>query len=125
MGRRIEVPDSPRRGLYVGEGLLPGVWPHLSHWSELEFYDWGIRLQGGALHKRLGECYEYRYEELAEAKLDKVVVGSVPFRCVVFRTKFPPQPPVFRTVDGHEILDHLERRGVPIDRNWYDRPSRR
>jgi hypothetical protein len=124
MGRRLEVPDSSRRGLYVGEGLLPAVL-HVFHWSELDFYDWGIRLQGGTLLKRLGECYEFRYEELAEAKLDGIILGCVPRRCVVFSTKLPPQPRVFfLTKDGHEILDHLERRSVPRNRNGYDRPSR-
>jgi hypothetical protein len=101
----------------VGEGLFYRGQPFvLLHWSELEFFDWGIRLQAGPILKRLGQCYEFRYEELAEAIRDQWMLA----RGVVFRTKIPLQPPMFLTVDGREILNRLEHRGVPVNHNWYD-----
>ncbi len=111
MGRRIGVPDSPRRALYVGDGLRYGGLAQPASGSQLEFFDWGIRLQGGAISRRFGACYEYRYGELAGAGL----AGKLIRRGVVFRADSPPQPPVFLTVDGKEILDRLERQGVPVD----------
>lgn len=82
--------------------------------AQLEFFDWGIRLQR-TLFKRLGLCdyYELRYEELAGARL----TGKMIRRGIRFHANFLPQPVTFVTVDYREILDRLERQGVPVDRD--------
>jgi hypothetical protein len=38
-------------------------------------------------------------------------------RGIRFHANFLPQPLTFLTVDYREILDRLERRGVPVNRN--------
>jgi hypothetical protein len=108
-GRRIEAPDSPRRALYIGDLLSAQLSPE----SQLEFFDWGIRLQMRTLFGRPRDFYEIRYEELTEAGL----IGKMVRRGIRFRAEFLPQPFIFLTVDGREILDRLEQRGVTVNRN--------
>jgi hypothetical protein len=107
--RRIDVPDSPRRAIYIGN-LLAAM--RRTPEVQLEFFDWGIRLQRTAF-KSLGNYYEIRYEELTEARL----AGKMIRRAIRFHTNFLPQPLTFVTVDYREIFDRLERRGVPVNRN--------
>lgn len=111
MGRRIEVPDSPQRALYLGDLLGQGI-SRRSPNSQLELFDWGIRLESMTLLGRPGDCYEIRYEELAGVGLveQKLRPG------LRFSAGFLPQPLTFLTVDSREILEHLEQRGVPVDR---------
>jgi len=113
MGRRIEAPDSPRRALYVGNLLNHGTFPR-SPGLELEFFDWGIRLQIKTLLGRPGDCYEFRYDELAEVDAVKRAVR----RGVRFDASFLPQPLIFLTADYREILERLEHRGVPVRRDF-------
>ena len=79
---------------------------------QLEFFDWGIRLQRTHF-KRRGDLYEIRYDELAEARLGKTMTR----RAICFLANFLPEPVIFLTVDYREILDRLERQGVPVNRN--------
>jgi hypothetical protein len=109
--RRIDVPDSPRRAIYIGNLFwLGGV--RRTPEVQLEFFDWGIRLQR-TLFKGLGDYYEIRYEELTEAGL----AGKWMYRGIRFHANSLPQPLTFVTVDYREILDRLERQGVPVNRN--------
>jgi hypothetical protein len=112
MGRRIEAPDSPRLAHYVGNLLHRGAFPR-SPGVELEFFDWGIRLQVKTLLDHPGECYEFRYEELAEVD----VVRRAVRRGMRFDASFLPQPLIFLTADYREILERLEQRGVPVRRD--------
>jgi uncharacterized protein (DUF433 family) len=111
-GRTLEVPDSPRLGLYVGNGLSYG-WATLSSASRLEFFGWGIRMQAGPLASRLGARYELCYDELLEARL----AGRMVRQGVRFRAACLQRSVIFLTVDGREILDRLEQRNVPVSRN--------
>ena len=108
MERRVEVPDAPQRALYIGSFRSAG-----RSEAQLEFFDWGVRLQTKTLFGRLGDCYEIRYEELAEAGL----VGKMVSRGIRFRAEFLPERLIFLTVDAREILDRLEQRGVTVNRN--------
>jgi hypothetical protein len=96
----------------VGNLLNRGAFPR-SPGLELEFFDWGIRLQIKTLLDRLGDCYEFRYEELAEVD----VVRRGVRRGVPFDASFLPQPLIFLSADYREILDRLEQRGVPVRRD--------
>jgi hypothetical protein len=107
--RRIDVPDSPRRAIYIGN-LLTGM--RRAPEVQLEFFDWGIRLQR-TLFKSLGDYYEIRYEELTEARL----AGKMIRRGIRFHSTFLPQPLTFVTVDYREIFDRLEQQGVLVNRN--------
>jgi hypothetical protein len=111
--RRIETPDSPRRALYIGN-LLSGGMIQREPESQLEFFDWGIRLQR-TFFKRLIDCYEIRYEELTEAGL----AGKMIRRGIRFHANSLPEPLTFTflTPDYREILDRLEQRGVQVNRN--------
>jgi hypothetical protein len=102
---------SPPRALYIGNLVYLGMFWR-SPESQLEFFDWGIRLQR-TLFKSLGDCYEIRYEELTEAGL----AGKMIRRGIRFHANSLPQPLTFVTVDYREILDRLERQGVPVNRN--------
>jgi len=80
--------------------------------AQLEFFDWGIRLQ--RMHfKLLGDCFEIRYNELTEARQ----AGKMIRRCVRFHTDVLPYLLTFVSVEYLEILEQLERRGVPVNRN--------
>jgi hypothetical protein len=125
--RRIDVPDSPRRAIYIGNLL---AWFTLSDspWvtiiafypsrmrrtpeMQLEFFDWGIRLKRTHF-KRRSDFYEFLYDELAEARLGETMTR----RAICFLTGFLPEPLIFLTVDFREIFDRLERQGVPVNRN--------
>jgi hypothetical protein len=113
--RRADVPDSARRALYIGN-LSLGMLQRCYRFSaepevQLEFLDWGIRLQR-TLFKGL-DYYEIRYEELTEARL----TGKMLRRGIRFHADFLPQPLTFITADYPEVLDRLGRRGVPVNRN--------
>ena len=116
MERRIDVPDSPRRAIYIGNlslGMLQRSYRVSAEPEvQLEFFDWGIRLQR-TLFKGLGDYYEIRYEELTEARL----TGKMIRRGIRFHSNFLQRPLTFITVDYREILDRLERRRVPVNRN--------
>lgn len=135
MERRIGVPDSPRRAIYIGN-LLTWFSRADSFWvtiyignhrptrmrrtpeMQLEFFDWGIRLQ--RMHfKRRGNYYEICYDELTEARLGKTMApGRIAIRhAICFFTNFLPEPLMFLTENYREILDRLEQQGVPVNRN--------
>ena len=80
--------------------------------ARLEFFDWGIRLQR-MYFKLLGDCYEIRYSELTKARQ----VGKMIRRGVRFHTDVLPYPLTFVSVEYLEIVEQLERRGVPLNRN--------
>lgn len=84
----------------------------LSHTSELESFDWGIRVQAGSVARRLGSIYEVRYGELTEARL----VGRLAMHGIRFHAECLPPKFVFLTADFREILDLLEQHGVPVNR---------
>ncbi len=108
MERRIQTPVSPRQAIYGGSLRSAG-----RDESQLEFFDWGIRLQRRTVFGRLSDCYEIRYEELNEAGL----TGKLLSRGIHFRSNFLPEPTIFLTVDHRAILDRLEQRGVTVNRH--------
>jgi hypothetical protein len=105
--RRIDVPDSPRRAIFIGN-LRPGGMIQREPEAQLELFDWGIRLQT-TLFKRLGtgNYYELRYEELNGARL----AGKMIRHGIHFHANFLPEPVTFVTVDYREILERLEQQG--------------
>jgi uncharacterized protein (DUF433 family) len=113
-GRELQVADSPRLALYIGDGLAYGTtWVFgVSRISRLEFYGWGIRIQAGAIASRLGSRYELCYDEILEAR----PAGTIIRQGVRFRAACLQQPVTFITVDFREILDRLEQRNVPVSR---------
>jgi hypothetical protein len=107
--RRIDVPDSPRRAIYVG-WLVTVTRRNVE--AQLEFFDWGIRLQ--RMHRKfIGDYYEIRFGELIQA----CQAGKMIRRGIRFYADVLPDPLTFVTVDYLEIFDQLERRGVPVNRD--------
>jgi hypothetical protein len=81
----------------------------------LEFFDWGIRLEGrsGFLSSAL-PTWEARYQELTKAQLVTVPFATKGVRLFADGV---PDPVVFSTPAGALILDRLQAQGVPVDRS--------
>jgi hypothetical protein len=79
------------------------------HWARLQFFDWGIRLDGRCLLP----TFEVRYEELTDARL----VASRFKSGIRFRSSCLPDPVTFETSEGVQIADLLEEHGVMVNRN--------
>lgn len=78
-------------------------------WARLQFFDWGIRLDG----RSLLPTFEVRYEELTEARL----VASRFKNGIRFQSSCLTEPVTFETSDSVRIADLLEERGVTVNRN--------
>ena len=79
------------------------------HWARLQFFDWGIRLDG----RSLLPTFEVRYAELNEARLVATRFKSG----IRFQSSLLPDPVTFETSEGTQIADLLEQRGVRVNRN--------
>ena len=80
----------------------------------LELFDWGVRVRSTGLFRWLRFTWEARYAELAKAQLIRYPVAN---RGVLLRTGGSAAPLVFVTRHDRDVIDHLEARGVPIDRS--------
>jgi len=106
-----EMPDAGLEKAFLG-GLLSGsvsaTWPLV----RLECSDWGIRLRGSArLWRRLVPLWEARYENLATVQLVESMSTGIRFA-----SDGGADAVVFWTFKSSEIMDHLEARGVSVDR---------
>jgi hypothetical protein len=78
-------------------------------WARLQFFDWGIRLDG----RSLLPTFELRYEEITEARLVATRFKSG----IRFQSSCLTEPVTFETSEGAKIGDLLEERGVTVNRN--------
>jgi len=107
--RRIDVLDSPRLAIYIGR-LATVTGRNVE--AQLEFFDWGIRLQ--RMHRKfIGDYYEIRYDELTSVRQ----AGKINRHGIRFYADVLADSLTFVTVDYLEIFEQLERRGVQVDRN--------
>jgi hypothetical protein len=78
-------------------------------WARLQFFDWGIRLDG----RSLLPTFEVRYEEITEARLVATrFKGGIRFQSCCLT-----EPVTFETSEGAKIGDLLEERGVTVNRD--------
>jgi hypothetical protein len=109
--RKVEIPETQamvtfRGGMWSrhGGGTFRGA-----QWARLQFFDWGIRLDG----RSLLPTFEVRYEEISEARL-----VATRFRSGIrFQSSQLAEPVTFETSGGAQIADLLEERGVVVNRN--------
>ena len=108
--RRVGAPDTRQTATFRGGMWWPGKVNAGPGTKSLDFFDWGIRLDGGFL----SPVWEARYEELTEARLVKAPMqqgirfhaGDSEGESEVF----------FWTWEGSEVLDRLEGHVVAVDR---------
>ena len=80
----------------------------------MELFDWGVRAHGSeTLLIWMIPAWQARYEELAKAQLVTVPVATSGVRLL---KRNHGEPVIFTTRQGAQVLDQLERRGVPVDR---------
>ena len=106
--RMVETPDAQPLVTFTG-----GMWSlqgggTRGRWARLQFFDWGIRLDG----RSVLPTFEVRYEELGDARL----VASRFKSGIRFQSSCLPDPVTFETSEGAQIADLLEERGVTVNR---------
>jgi hypothetical protein len=110
--REIAMPDATLEIAFLGglrSGSMSATWPLV----RLECFDWGIRLRGSARPwRRLIPTWEARYADLAIVQLVSSMSTGIRF-AATGRTNAV----VFWTFKSSEIMDHLDARGVPVDRS--------
>jgi hypothetical protein len=79
----------------------------------LEFFDWGVRLGGAFLVRRIIPVWEARYEDLAIAELVTLPHSRI---TVWLRLRGGSGAIGFLTQDHQQILAMLRDRGVPVNR---------
>ena len=67
--RRVGAPDARQTATFRGGMWWPGKFQAGPDTMSLDFFDWGIRLDGGFL----SPVWEARYEELTEGKYSEIV----------------------------------------------------
>jgi hypothetical protein len=83
--------------------------------AQMEFFDWGIRLEGRSRFVSSAlPTWEAGYRDLTKAQLVSVPFGT---RGVRLFADGLPDPVVFSTPAGALILDRLQAHGVPVDRS--------
>lgn len=110
--RKIGAPaDEPERVLY-GDVLCRSIMTSGS-FARLEMHDWGVRLRGVRVIRRIVPTWEARYEELAIAE----VVASRSRLGVWLRLKGGAGGIGFLTSNSEETARALEAHGVQVDRS--------
>jgi hypothetical protein len=80
----------------------------------LDMLDWGVRMRGVPLTRWYMPQWEARYEELAIGEL----VATAHSRITVwFRVRAEPGGMGFMSYRSRDILDGLQRHGVPVNRS--------
>jgi hypothetical protein len=79
----------------------------------LEFFDWGVRLNGARLVRWVIPTWEARYDDLAVAELITLPHSRI---TVWLRLREDAGAIGFLTTDHQEILARLRDRGVPVNR---------
>ena len=80
----------------------------------LDMLDWGVRMRGVPLTRWYMPQWEARYEELAIAEL---IVTKHSRITVWFRVQREPGGMGFMSYRSRDILDGLQRHGVPVNRS--------
>jgi hypothetical protein len=108
-----DVPAGELRELFRG-GIMGRHVMTSGPLVRLEFFDWGVRIRGGALSRWLVPTWEARYEELAIAELVTLPASRI---AVWFRLRDgDPQTIGFLSDHSTEILRVLEQHGVQVNR---------
>jgi hypothetical protein len=110
--RTIGAPAGEREVVYHG-GILCKALTTSGLLVRFELFDWGVRISGIAPSRWVIPTWEARYEELAVAEL---VASSFSRVAVWLRLRGEPGGMGFLSGNGEEILRHLEKRDVPVNR---------
>jgi hypothetical protein len=110
--RRVGAPDARRTATFRGGMWWPGKFNDGLGTMSLDFFDWGIRLGGGAFTRFYAPVWEARYEELTEARL----VKAPTHQGIRFHASDREGEVFFWTSGGSEVLDRLEEHVVAVDR---------
>jgi hypothetical protein len=109
--RRVGAPETEPMATFKGGmrsrhggGTFRG-----GQWVRLQFFDWGIRLDGRSVLPTL----EVRYGEIKEARL----VASRFASGIRFQSSCLTEPVTFETSEGAQIANLLQERGVTVNRN--------
>jgi hypothetical protein len=113
--RRVGAPDARQTATFRGGMWWPGKFQAGPDTMSLDFFDWGIRLDGGFL----SPVWEARYEELTEARLVKAPM----LQGIRFHAGDGEGEVFFWTWGGSEVLDRLEEHVVAVDRAAVRVPS--
>ena len=113
--RRVGAPDARQTATFRGGMWWPGKFQAGPDTMSLDFFDWGIRLDGGFL----SPMWEARYEELTEARLVKAPM----LQGIRFHAGDGEGEVFFWTWGGSEVLDRLEEHVVAVDRAAVRVPS--
>jgi hypothetical protein len=82
--------------------------------GRLELFDWGVRVRGSeTILVLMIPVWHARYEDLAKAQLVTFPIANPGVRLL---RRNGGDPVIFVTRHGEQVLDQLERRGVPVDR---------
>jgi hypothetical protein len=107
--RRVETVDAQPLMTFAGGMRSRHGGGTRGQWARLQFFDWGIRLDG----RSLLPTFEVRYEELGDAQL----VTSRFKSGIRFQSDSLRDPVTFETREGARIAALLEEHGVPVNRN--------
>jgi hypothetical protein len=114
-------PGKSSRFVSVSEGAPAVVWNGglrtqtvhaTSGTARLEMFDWGVRVRGRGMWRRLLPTWEVRYGELTTAQVMRWPIAN---SGVLMRTDGSAAPLVFVTLRDSEVLEALAVRGVPVD----------
>jgi hypothetical protein len=116
--RRIGAPNARRTARFRGGMWRPDRFNAGPGTVSLNFFDWGIRLDGSGganwsvpgFAKLMMPVWEARYEELTEARL----VTAPTHQGIRLRVGVGEGEVFFWTRKGSEVLDRLEEHVVPV-----------
>jgi hypothetical protein len=110
--RTIDPPEGKLEDLFRG-GVMCRYVITSGSLARLEFFDWGVRLCGGAISSWIVPTWEARYDELAIAELVALPASR---NAVWLRLRGEPNGIAFLSDHNLAILPLLERHGVPVNR---------
>jgi hypothetical protein len=109
--RRVEAPETQPMATFRGgmRSRRGGGTFRGGQWARLQFFEWGIRLDG----RSVLPTFEVRYGEISEVRL----VASRFKSGIRFQSSCLTEPVTFETSEGVQIADLLQERGVAVNRN--------
>jgi hypothetical protein len=111
--RRIGAPSGGESlAIFPGDVMCKYVLTGGS-FARLEFFDWGLRLRGIAISRWIVPTWEAQYSELARADLITLPWSRM---TVWLRVRDGSARIGFLTSYSREVMNRLEKHGVPVDR---------
>lgn len=108
----LPSPGQAAEGKFAG-GVMSRTLNATGELARLELFGWGLQVRGATLVTWLIPTWQARYQEIASAQLVAVRAASSSVRLQLCDGG---DPVIFLTRQGAKILDQLEMRGVPVDR---------